>query len=548
MTEDAVPLLREKPVGVIVCDKGSPTPLEFKVQLDREFDNSICAGEFIVTQEDPRMFAQVSSVMPYHQYYTLPMSVADSLAKDYDLGQEAPATSGWTVINARVIGEIQNQSIVYSGRAPRPGQKAYRASINEISRCLNLRERGICMGRLVSRPDLVVNLDDEIFLKEHTVTFGVTRFGKSYSNAVVIEELSKAGRAILVIDPHGEYFSFEYLNDSADEVDSLPQGLAPQSFKTVTYSPPMFREGKEHELTVSFSELEASEIVELTGIGGENQIAVVYEAVRALRGQIYGVDEFIQRMRGVKEELGISVAVESISARLRVLQRGIGIFGGSFNPKEIIQPGQITVVNLSGLDLRAQQVLVTCLLRRLFNEKQFGNIPQFALVIDEAQRFAPEGSAPVSKPVIEEIAKEGLKFGISLHIMAQRPTEVSNTVRSESETKLFHRLSEAADVNYAIGILEKASPELVGAVTRLSKGEAILTGACTNYIPVRVMVRPRQSRHAGRTGTMRVRKRVTSNNNVNRLPRKNSNSALGQLRTLDAPNQSDLSFQTNQNR
>jgi len=532
MTEDVIPLLGPKPLGIIVCDEDTPTSSEFKAQLQKEFENALCTGDFVITQEEPRVLAQVTRVAPYHQYYTLPMSVVDSLTKDYDLAEEAPPTSAWTIINARVLGEIQNASIVYSGRAPQPGQKVYRASINEISYCLNLREKGVCVGKLFSRPDLLVNLDDQLFLNEHTVTFGVTRFGKSYSNAVLVEELLKAGRAILVIDPHGEYFSFEQPNDSADEIENLPQGLAPRGFRTVTYSPPMFREGKERVLTVSFSELEASEIVELTGIEGENQIAVVYETVRGLRGHVYRIDEFVQGMRDVKQELGISVAVESIAARLRVLQRGIGIFGDSFNPGELIELGQITIINLSGLDLRAQQVLVTCLLRRLFNERQFGNIPQFALVVDEAQRFVPEGSAPVSKPVIEEIAKEGLKFGISLHIMAQRPTEVSKTVRSESETKLFHRLSEAADVSYAVSILEKASPELVDAVTRLSKGEAILTGGCTNYIPIRVAVRPRQSRHAGRTGTMRLRKRVTGNDSTSRPLSQNSNLGAWQTRNI----------------
>ena len=369
------------------------------------------------------------------------------------------------------------------------------------------------MGTLLSRPDVTVSLDPEIFMTEHIVTFGVTRFGKSYTNAVIIEEMAKAKRPIFIIDPHGEYFSFSIPNDKPEEVQISLQGVEPRSFETVIYSPPTFRDSqREREFTVSFSELEPNEIIELTGIEGENQIALVYECVRSLHGQAYDVDAFIERMQKVKDELNLNVAIQSVSARLRVLQRGIGVFGQSFNPKEMIVPGQITVVNLSGLDLRAQQVLVTALLRRLFFERQWGNIPPFSIAIDEAQRFAPEGLDPVSKGVIQELVKEGLKFGVNVMAMSQRPTELSQTVRAQAETRIFHRLSESADVNYVANLIEKSSPGIPESVTRLAKGEAVVVGGCTNYVAVVMRTRPRQSRHAGRTGTLRLRKKPNNGN------------------------------------
>jgi hypothetical protein len=368
------------------------------------------------------------------------------------------------------------------------------------------------LGALSSRQDIEVSLNPEFFMTDHVVTCGVTRFGKSYSNAVIIEELVKANRPVLVIDPHGEYYSFSQVNDNAQEIDSLPSELEPRKFNTVIYAPPSFLEPGEHELTVSFSDLEPSEIVELTGIEGENQIALVYECARALQGKSYNVDAFVSHMRTVKEDLNINVAIESIAARLRVLQRGIGVFGKGFDPKELIVPGQITVITLSGLDSRAQQVLVTSLLRRLFYERQWGRLVPFTVAIDEAQRFAPETSDPVSKGVIEELVKEGLKFGVNVLAMSQRPTELSNTIRAQSETKIFHKLTEAADINYVAGLLEKVSPRIMDNLTRLGRGEAIVAGSCTNYLPVSIRFRPRQSRHAGRTVTLRLRKRVAQAN------------------------------------
>jgi DNA helicase HerA-like ATPase len=104
--------------------------------------------------------------------------------------------------------------------------------------------------------------------------------------------------------------------------------------------------------------------------------------------------------------------------------------------------------------------------------------------------------------------KEGLKFGVNVLTMSQRPTELSNTVRAQSETRVFHRLTEVADINYVAGLIEKVAPGISESIPRLAKGETIVTGACTNYLPIRMKVRPRQSKHAGRTGALRLRKKV----------------------------------------
>ena len=505
-------------LGIVVSEENRPSPTEFALQLLKEVESNIRVGDFITTRGDPRILALVANVVPQHTYYKIPLLVGASLREGFELKDEAPPSASWTVVLASVLGELGEGGFHFTGRSPHPGQGAEIASPLEVAKALGFRMNGVMIGTLSSRPDITVSLDPEIFMTEHIVTFGVTRFGKSYTNAVTIEEFAKANRAIIIIDPHGEYWSLSTPNNEPIEAHRLPPELEPRGFNTVTYSPPAFRDPAlgEKLLTVSFSELEASEIIELTGIEGENQIAVVYESVRILHEkepwQQYDVNGFINQMRAVKDDLKMNVALESIAARLHVLQRGIGVFGQNFNPKEMISPGQITVVNLSGLDLRAQRVLVTTLLRRLFYERQWGNIPPFSVAIDEAQRFAPDGADPVSKRVIEELVKEGLKFGVNVLAMAQRPTELSHTVRAQAETKIFHRISETTDVNYVAGLIDKSAPGASESLPRLSKGEAILTGACTNYVAVRMRTRSRQSKHAGRTGALRLRRKVGNGN------------------------------------
>jgi DNA helicase HerA-like ATPase len=54
---------------------------------------------------------------------------------------------------------------------------------------------------------MAISLDPDLFMNEHIVTFGVTRFGKSHTNAVIVEEFAKANRPVFTIDPHSEYYA-----------------------------------------------------------------------------------------------------------------------------------------------------------------------------------------------------------------------------------------------------------------------------------------------------------------------------------------------------
>ena len=59
------------------------------------------------------------------------------------------------------------------------------------------------------------------------------------------------------------------------------------------------------------------------------------------------------------------------------------------------------------------------------------------LIPEEAHRYVPaknQASASRSSQVFERIAKEGRKFGLSLMLATQRPSELSATVASQCGT------------------------------------------------------------------------------------------------------------------
>lgn len=156
-------------------------------------------------------------------------------------------------------------------------------------------------------------------------------------------------------------------------------------------------------------------------------------------------------------------------------------------------------VTIFDLSLVANDVLesVTALLGRILFDFAVRGQPRaehpVLLVLEEAHRFIPSrqdpgGGASRSAAVFERIAKEGRKFGLSLLLASQRPSELSETVVAQCGTVIAHRLTHEADqslLRYATALSSRA---LLDQLPSLAQQHALVTGVSTG-VPVAVRVR-----------------------------------------------------------
>ena len=98
----------------------------------------------------------------------------------------------------------------------------------------------------------------------------------------------------------------------------------------------------------------------------------------------------------------------------------------------------------------------------------------------------PRGIA-VSRETFERIAKEGRKFGLSLIIASQRPSDISPTVLSQCANFLMHRLQNPDDIEHFRRIVPSQSRRLLDQITILAAGEAVVLGSAF-HVPVRVHI------------------------------------------------------------
>lgn len=87
----------------------------------------------------------------------------------------------------------------------------------------------------------------------------------------------------------------------------------------------------------------------------------------------------------------------------------------------------------------------------------------------------------------ERLAKEGRKFGLSLMISTQRPSEVSTTVLAQCGTWAVFRLNNDSDQRAVAAAAETAGVNVARQLSGLGRGEAFLFGAALP-VPTRLFV------------------------------------------------------------
>jgi DNA helicase HerA-like ATPase len=147
----------------------------------------------------------------------------------------------------------------------------------------------------------------------------------------------------------------------------------------------------------------------------------------------------------------------------------------------------ITVVDLSGIPFEVLSISVSLMSRILFEygyyfkRKKTADAPKtpLLLVYEEAHKYVPKLQGvrySASRFAIERIAKEGRKYGVTLALVTQRPSEISETIFSQCNNFIAMRLTNPDDQNYVKRLLPDTLGPLTEVLPALESGEAILIG------------------------------------------------------------------------
>jgi hypothetical protein len=149
----------------------------------------------------------------------------------------------------------------------------------------------------------------------------------------------------------------------------------------------------------------------------------------------------------------------------------------------------ITVLELGGLPSEVINVCVSVLARMAFDFGLWsqGRVP-ITFVCEEAHRYVPSDKSSGFEPTkraISRIAKEGRKYGVSLAIITQRPSELDPTILSQCNTVFSMRLTNERDQEILKAGISDAAASLMEFMPTMGTGEAVTFGEGVS-LPTRI--------------------------------------------------------------
>ena len=359
---------------------------------------------------------------------------------------------------------------------------------------------------------------------------GKTGTGKSYTMGVLVEELARIGKdIILVVDPQGIFWSTAQPNESQSEIDKLWEfNREKRGFRINILVPgdPIERYGdaaivqelERRGINIQGLRLNPSDLspemwcelfdLDINGLMG----IMLFKAVRqcGLRlGREFLIDDIASE---VSKLHGLDQTKEAIQRKLD-MAHDWQIFEESRYREiwEILQPDAINVLDLSviaqgryGLRNLILAVLATFIfrMRAIARRREAlglgSDLKKVWLAIDEAHNFCPSGRSTLSKDILIRWAKEGRQPGLSLIVASQQPSAIDAEILTQCGIRIVHRITSKDDYKAIDALSQDYLTEgLPSQIKRLNgPGQTLLIDDERESV-VPVQVRPRQSLHGG---------------------------------------------------
>jgi DNA helicase HerA-like ATPase len=486
----------QEQLGTVVSTMEGPSPstVSFVVNAGKAHKGMFAELEY----SEGTMMLLVEDVIKTNRYFERPDSVK---VMGEELEKNFPAAEWeFLIANAKPLGVFSNNLIQRPTFPPSPGVKVFAADNERIKKFLGLQTDGLELGKLQFHDvDLKVNLSK--ILQKHLAIVATSGAGKSYFVSVLLEELLSRKKeqgqiGVVVIDTHGEYTCF---GEPVKQSDSSKF----KDFSSVT----RIIDGSKIKIACSKVNVHMlSSIVELS----PNQKRALSTILSRLNDEMRsGAGPFdLTAVRAEIQNIDNEKTQASLFGVLSELEE-LNLFAKIDEPSvvDLVKPGNLLVIDLNNVvSEKKKQVIVAYLSNKLFHERRghARKIPPFALFVEEAHNFIPEGVAAdhaVARSYLRTIAREGRKFGASLVVISQRPKRLDTTTLANCNTNIILRITNPYDLDHISQSSEGLDKSSIGIISSLRVGEALIVGEAVNA-PTFFKVRLRKSQPSRHESTL----------------------------------------------
>ncbi len=335
---------------------------------------------------------------------------------------------------------------------PEPGMPVVKFSVDDYKAILNLKDEkdGICVGRLVERPDVKVCIDKNFF-RLHFIILGQPGVGKSEATTKIVEEYMKHRDILIVVmDPHGEYV----------DIDKS------RSNDTKIYNVNVVELGK-GDFAIGYNKLNPEEVKLIAQLVDERNppseqglealadahVEYLKSCLNTEKRSDTCTKDYFDALQSFFDKVSRKYELhemtkDAIKRRIK-LMKNLKIWHS--NPDydldviPLVQGYDAVVVNYSSAETSSLEarILASIFLNRLIDRKK--KEPDLRrrpvlLVVDEATHFIPRDYDTVLSRKFRELIGEMRKFNLGVALVTQVPHKVHPDVLDPVNTKILFRL------------------------------------------------------------------------------------------------------------
>ena len=389
-------------------------------------------------------------------------------------------------------------------RYPVPGTAIYAMSSADLKQVYAADARPhIEIGTVYPTADTRGALYVDALLGKHFALLGSTGTGKSTAAALILHRICDMmpDGHIVMIDPHGEYASAFAENGALFDVSNL----------AMPYWLMNFEEHCEVFLTSSGADRQTdAEILakcllaartKNKAVQGASRVTVdtpipymLSDLVANIQNEMGKLDKATSsapflRIKGKIEEIKSDPRYGFMFSGMLVGDNMIDFIARIFRMPSNGKP--ISIIDVSSVPSDITATVVAVLSRMVFDFAIWSRkdkICPVLLVCEEAHRYIPSDRVAehsAVRDILSRIAKEGRKYGVSLGLITQRPSDLSEGVLSQCGTIIAMRLNNDRDQAHVRSAMPEGARGFLDSIPALRNRECIICGEGV-AIPIRV--------------------------------------------------------------
>ncbi|MBB3941802.1 hypothetical protein GGR91_000024 [Sphingorhabdus rigui] len=387
---------------------------------------------------------------------------------------------------------------------PAPGSEVYAVSSADMKQVYAADARAhVEIGTVFPTKDTRGALYVDAMLGKHFALLGSTGTGKSTSVALILHKICDIAPEghIVMIDPHGEYSAAFKHNGALFDVNNL----------AMPYWMMNFAEHCEVFVTSTGDDRQIdSDILArcLLQARAKNRLAetigkltvdapipyLLSDLTNIIQNEMGKLDKAtssapFMRLKSKIDELKADPRYNFMFSGLLVGDTMAEFVGKLFRLPSHGKP--ISIIDVSGVPSDITSTVVAVLSRLVFDyaiwSRNEARRP-ILLVCEEAHRYIPSDRVSkdsAGRAILERIAKEGRKYGVSLGLITQRPSDLAEGVLSQCGTIISMRLNNERDQAFVRAAMPEGARGFLDAIPALRNRECIICGEGVS-IPIRV--------------------------------------------------------------